>query len=81
MALNQKGDPDIIYGTVFNRHLQTILNTRLSYPDEEIYLFDDYIKDTFRNIKYHPDVASSVSFIIVYSLFQWEVHVDQWLVL
>ena len=57
-------EPEIIYGSAFIRHLESIWNLRITYPDEDILLFDDDVKGAFRHTKYHPDVASAFSFII-----------------
>ena len=57
-------EPDIIYGSAFTRHLESIWNLRITYPTQDILLFDDDVKGAFRHTKYHPDVASAFSFII-----------------
>ena len=51
MMLNQADEPEIIYGSCFTRYLTQIWNTRISFPDEEIYLFDDDVKGAFRHSK------------------------------
>ena len=67
--LSHQTEPDIIYGTTFQRHLETIWNLRISYPQSDILLFDDDVKGAFRHCKYHPDVASAFAFIISQHLF------------
>ena len=67
MMLSQKNEPEIIYGNTFMRHLITIWNLRISHPNSDIYLFDDDVKGAFRHCKYHPDIASAFSFIIIES--------------
>ena len=69
MMLNQKTEPEIIYGQAFINHLQHLYNFRLSYPDDEIVLMDDDVKGAFRHCKYHPDIASAFAFIIETSFY------------
>ena len=57
--LNRDDDPDVVYSDAFMRHLTQIWNVRISYPNEELYLFDDDVKGAFRRSKYHPDVAGA----------------------
>ena len=59
MMLNQKTEPEIIYGQAFIIHLQHLYNFRISYPDDEIVLMDDDVKGAFRHCKYHPDTATA----------------------
>ena len=69
MILSDKTEPEIIYGSTFERHLESIWNHRISYPNSDILLFDDDVKGAFRHSKYHPDIASAFSFIIEQFLF------------
>ena len=64
MMLNHQTEPKIMYGFTFQNHLQHLWNMRISYPNEDILLFDDDVKGAFRQCKYHPNVASAFSFII-----------------
>ena len=64
MMLNQEDEPKSMHGTVFIRQLTQIWNMRISFPLEELYLFDIDIKGAFRYSKYHPDIAPAFSFII-----------------
>ena len=64
MMLNRDDEPEVVYGDAFMRHLTKIWNLRISYPIEELYLFDDDVKGTFLHSKYHPDVAGVFSFSI-----------------
>eukprot|EP00978_Attheya_sp_CCMP212_P007612 scaffold17579_cov32-Attheya_sp.AAC.1 len=34
-------EPDLLYGTAWNQHLTQIWNLRISYPNEDILVFDD----------------------------------------
>ena len=69
MMLDQKSEPEIIYGRSFINHLQHLYNFRISYPDDEIVLMDDDVKGAFRHCKYHPDIATAFAFIIQHLLF------------
>jgi hypothetical protein len=57
-------EPDLIYGTTWNRHLTQIWNLRISYPDEDILVFDDDVSGAFRHAKHNPDIAAAISFVI-----------------
>ena len=69
MMLTNHTEPEIIYGSNFERHLESIWNLRITYPKSDILLFDDDVKGAFRHCKYHPDVASAFAFIIEQFLF------------
>ena len=62
--LDGKTEPQVIYGDAIQRHINRIWNSRINFPDKELYLFDDDVKDAFRHSKYHPDVAGAFSFVI-----------------
>ena len=64
MMLNRDYEPEVVYGDIFMRHLTQIWNLRISYPNEELYLFDDNVKGVFRHSKYYPYVAGSFAFSI-----------------
>ena len=64
MMLDRTTQPDIVYGDAFDQHLIRIWNLRLTRPNEEIYLFDDDAKGSFRYSKCHSDVASAFVFRI-----------------
>ena len=59
----------VAYGTAFVRHLRQIFNLRISFPAEDILLWDDDVKGAFRLAKYHPDVAAAFSFAFGEHLF------------
>ena len=44
MMFNRDDEHEVVYGDAFMRHLTQIWNLRISYPIEELYLFDDDIK-------------------------------------
>ena len=69
MMLPKDTEPEIIYGTTFMKHLNAIWNLRITYPTEDILLFDDDVKGAFRHNKYHPDIATAFSFIIEHLLY------------
>ena len=47
-----------------DRYLVEVWNQSITYPNKEIYSFDNDVKRAFRQSKYHPDIASVFSFII-----------------
>ena len=57
-----ESETSLEYGTAFTRHLTQIYNLRVSYPKEELFLFDDDVAGAFKHAKYHPDVAAAHSF-------------------
>jgi hypothetical protein len=61
--------PDIVFGTAFLKHLIRIWNLRISYPFEDIYIWDDDVAGAYRIPKYHPAVASAFAFAIMKLLF------------
>ena len=69
MMLSSDSEPEIVFGSTFERHLESIWNLRITYPQSDILLFDDDVKGAFRHCKYHPDVAAAFSFIIEQFLF------------
>ena len=64
MIIDRTTESMIVYGDVFDRHLIRIWNLRLTHPNEEIYLFDNDTKGTFRHHKYHPEVVTAFVFRI-----------------
>ena len=64
MMLDGKTEPQVMYGDALQRHINRIWNSRINFPDEELYLFDDDVKVAFRQSKYHPDIAGAFSFVI-----------------
>jgi len=59
-----KDEPPIWYGTAFQRHLTRIWNIRISFPLEDILLWDDDVSGAFRLVKYNPEVAAAFSAIL-----------------
>ena len=62
-------ETELEYGSAFTRHLTQIYNLRVTYPKEEIFLFDDDVSGAFKHIKYHPDIAAAHSFKLDKSLY------------
>ena len=62
-------EPDIIFGDSWIRFLIAIYNLRITFPDLEIYLFDDDVASAFRQLKYHPNVISAKGILIDALLF------------
>jgi hypothetical protein len=55
-------EPTIIFGNAWINFLCSIYNLRITYPDKEIYLMDDDVVATFRQVKYHPNVISAKAY-------------------
>jgi hypothetical protein len=52
-------EPDIVFGQAWLRFLIAIYNLRITFPDVEIYLFDDDVASAFWQLKYHPNIISA----------------------
>ena len=63
-----KDEPPIWYGSAFRRHLLRIWNLRISYPSEDILLWDDDVSGAFRLIKYNPEIATAFAAILNHTL-------------
>jgi hypothetical protein len=50
-------NPQVYYGTAFLRHLETIWNTRITHPREDILQACDNISAAFHRVLYHPEMA------------------------
>ena len=64
MATDKNNEPDILYGEAFMKHLIRIWNLRISYPDQDIYVWDDDVSGAFRQGKYNPEIVAAFAFII-----------------
>ena len=62
--IDMSSDPRITYGRVLQEHINRIWNLRISYPDEDILLWDDDVAGCFRHVKHHPDVLPAFGLII-----------------
>jgi len=51
----------LVYVDAFLRHLISIWNQHVTYPDDVILLFDDDVAAAFRLLKYHPDIPISLA--------------------
>ena len=66
---NKLDEGELLYGSAFTRHLIRIYNLRISYPNQELLLFDDDASGAYKHVKYHPDVAGACSFMIKNMLY------------
>ena len=57
-------EPEITFGDSWLKYLTTIYNLHITFPDQEIYLFDDDISGAYYQCKYHPNAISAKGFII-----------------
>ena len=57
-------EPPITYGRVLQDHINRIWNLRISYPSQDIMLWDDDIAGCFRQEKHHPDITPAFGLII-----------------
>eukprot|EP00957_Ditylum_brightwellii_P130483 9954609-Ditylum_brightwellii.AAC.1 len=64
-----KYEPKVTFRQALPKHLIRICNLRISYPNEEILLWDDDATGAFRQCKLHPDIAQVFYFIIEQLLF------------
>ena len=64
MWSNPDREPPIRYGTTFLRHLIRIWNLRITYPKQDIYLWDDDIAGAFRLVKYNPEIAPAFASLV-----------------
>ena len=62
-------EPPVTYGSVLQEHIKRIWNLRISYPDTDIFLWDDDVAGCFRHIKHHPDVAAAFGLVINQKLY------------
>ena len=67
--INMDDEPEIIFGEAWTKFLTWIYNLRITYPENEIYLFDDDVASAFRQPKYHPNVISGKAYRIGPYLF------------
>ena len=57
-------EPSIDYSHSLRRHLTWIWNLRITYPGDEILLWDDDISAAFRQLKHHVDIAGAFSIML-----------------
>ena len=55
-------EPPTDIGTALTRHIARIWNLRISYPNDDVLLWDDDVKSAFRHVRYHPSVISAFAF-------------------
>eukprot|EP00957_Ditylum_brightwellii_P190546 14504564-Ditylum_brightwellii.AAC.1 len=59
-----KNEPEVAFGSAMPNHLIVIWNLRISYPDDDILLWDDDVTGAFRQCNLHQDIVQVFSFII-----------------
>eukprot|EP00957_Ditylum_brightwellii_P071161 5408658-Ditylum_brightwellii.AAC.1 len=64
-----KYEPEVTFGQSLPKHLIRIWDLRISYPEDDILLWDDDTNGAFRQCKLHPDIVQVFSFIIEELLF------------
>eukprot|EP00957_Ditylum_brightwellii_P068819 5224078-Ditylum_brightwellii.AAC.1 len=52
-----KNELEVTFGSAMPNHLIRIWNLRISYPDNDILLWNDDATGAFRQCKLHPDIA------------------------
>jgi len=52
-------EQDIIFGGAYIKYLTALFNLRISFPNIDIYPFDDDVTGAFRQPKYNPNVISA----------------------
>ena len=62
-------EPPICYGTACNRHLTRIWNLRISYPWDEIFLWDDDVTGAFHYNKFNPEIIGAFASVLLHILF------------
>jgi hypothetical protein len=62
-------EPEIIFGGAYVKYLTSLFNLRITYPNVDIFAFDDDVTGAFRQPKYHPNVISAKSYLIGDYLF------------
>jgi hypothetical protein len=60
--VSNDNEPTIIFGNTWSNFLRSIYNLCITYPDKEIYLMDDNVVATFRQVKHHPNVISAKAY-------------------
>jgi len=64
-------EPDLEFPSAFHEFIVWLWNMRISYPHEEIYPIDDDITAAFRQICWHPNIASMHGMVILGKLWFW----------
>ena len=58
-------EPDLIYGSAYERHLIQVWNLRISYPTNDILLWDDDVTGAFRHGKFNPEIIGAFAFMLL----------------
>jgi hypothetical protein len=67
--INMDDEPEIIFGEAWQTFLTWNYNLWITYPNLEIYLFNDVVTAAFQQPKYHPNVISGKAYKIRQYLF------------
>ena len=62
-------EPPLVFPAALTNHLRRIYNLRITYPNEEILLWDDDVSSAFRWVKLNPDIAAVFAFTVGNYLF------------
>ena len=52
MMIDKKNEPELVYGHAFDHYLVEVWNQRITYPNKDIYAFDDDVKGSFRHLRW-----------------------------
>ena len=69
MMQDRSRSPAIHFGTSFSKHLIRIWNLRITYPSQDIFLWDDDVSGAYRIPKYNPAVAGAFAYAIMSYFF------------
>lgn len=59
---HKSDEPPTDIGTALTRHIARIWNLRITFPSEDILLWDDDVKSAFRHVRYHLSVIAAFAF-------------------
>jgi hypothetical protein len=62
-------EPEIVFPLAWIRCLNWVLNLRIAYPRQELYLGDDDVSGAFRQVKYNPNLVAMHAFLVFGTLF------------
>jgi hypothetical protein len=67
--IDLKDEPEIIFGGAYIKYLTALFNLRVSFPNIDIYPFNDDVTGAFHQLKYNPNVIRAKAYIINKYLF------------
>ena len=56
--------PRVYYQSALQRVWQRTYNLRINHPEEDICIYKDDLVAAFRRVRYHPDIATSYSYVL-----------------